>query len=288
MDEEKDRLRGAYRAAGRVLRRTLRPDEQAELDQVATGEVVIVSGEYDHIRRVFEATQIPFTEVAPADVHRLDFERLEVLLINCPGHLASRGLEAIGAWVRRGGYLLTTDWALKHVLEPLFPNTVRHNGRQTDDRVVRVETEAAVDDPLLSGLLEAERDPLWWLEGASYPIEVLDKEKVKVLIRSAEVGRLWGADPVAVTFDEGQGTVTHLMSHLYLQRSEVRDQADARPAAAYAMSLGLSDAEAEEALREAPGVNLSDLKSAYSTSRLLSKAVLAAKRKRAKGPLDRN
>ena len=47
--EQDDRMRGAYRAAARVLRQTLKPDEKDELDQVSAGEVVIVKGRYDHI-----------------------------------------------------------------------------------------------------------------------------------------------------------------------------------------------------------------------------------------------
>lgn len=279
---ESERMRRAYRVSGQALLEDLkerRPDDARVLESVRPAEVVAVRGSYDHCEQVLEATRVPFVAVEPAHAALVDWSRLEVLLVSCPGHLPRAALDRIGPWVRRGGYLLTTDWALKHVLEPLFPNTVRHNGRQTTDCVVRVESGAAVDDPLLAGFLEAERDPLWWLEGASFPIEVLDPERVRVLVRSKEVGQGWGADPVVVTFEEGQGTVVHLLSHLYLQRSDVRGARDARPAAEYFASTPLP-ADTAACLADMAGdLRACELGSAGSKSRLLTNAILEQKRR---------
>lgn len=76
------------------------------------------------------------------------------------------------------------------------------------------------------GFLDQEKDaaPVWWLEGSSYPIEVLDKKKVKVLVRSEELKRRYKHDPVIISFEWGKGVVYHMISHFYLQRSETRTQ----------------------------------------------------------------
>ncbi len=63
---------------------------------------------------------------------------------------------------------------------------------------------------------------MWWLENASYPIEVLDKNKVKVLVRSEELKRRYKHDAVIISFEWGKGIVYHMISHFYLQRSETR------------------------------------------------------------------
>jgi hypothetical protein len=280
--DEGERMRRAYRVSGRALLEELkarRPDDARVLEGVRPAEVVAIRGSYDRCEQVLEATRVPFVAVDAAESPGIDWARLQVLLVSCPGHLPREALGHIGPWVRGGGYLLTTDWALKHVVEPLFPGTVRHNGRQTTDCVVRVESAAAADDPLLAGFLEAERDPLWWLEGASYPIEVLDPARVRVLVRSREVAQAWGADPVVVTFEEGLGTVVHLMSHLYLQRSDVREARDARPAAEYLASTPLSPDTAASLAAEAGDLRASELRSAGSKSRLLANAILAQKRR---------
>ena len=78
----------------------------------------------------------------------------------------------------------------------------------------------------IAGFLDQEKDaaPVWWLEGSSYPIEVLDKKKVKVLVRSEELKRRYKHDPVIISFEWGKGVVYHMISHFYLQRSETRTQ----------------------------------------------------------------
>jgi hypothetical protein len=274
----------AYDAAGKAFRARLRdrsPEDERHLRDTRSGEIVVVRGHYDQIERVLRATGVPHLVVAAEQVERLDWSELQVLMISCPGHLPPEALSRVAAWVRRGGYLVTTDWALKHVVEPAFPGTVRHNGAQTADCVVRVELQGAADDPLLAGFLEDGREPLWWLEGSSYPIEILDPARVRVLIRSREVGAQWGAEPVVVTFDEGRGTVLHMLSHLYLQRSDVRGARDAQPAAesllepAMGLSLGMADAVGSQLA----GVSAASLKSAFSTAGLMAGAVVAQKRK---------
>jgi hypothetical protein len=282
-ETDSERMRRAYGVTGRILRDRLReerPEDADELASVRPAEVVAVRGAYDHIHRVLEATGVPFVEVDPGELHRADWDRMQVLLVNCPGQLPDGALRRIAPWVRQGGYLVTTDWALKHVIEPAFPKTVRHNGLTTGDCVVRVELDEDGADPLLEGFLEAGRDPLWWLEGSSYPIEILDRKRVRVLARSREVAEQWGAEPVIVTFDEGEGTVLHLLSHLYLQRSDVRDVQDAMPAMDYFRgTLGLGDAEAGRYAKSAEGLRAAEVGSATSKGRLMCQVVLGSLRK---------
>jgi len=283
--EEKgdDRMRRAYGTAGRAYREKLRqerPEDAAELASIEPAEVIAVHGQYDHIHRVLETTGVPFLGLAPGDLPRADWDRMQVLFVNCPGHLPEAAMSRIAPWVRGGGYLVTTDWALKHVVEPLFPRTIRHNGQMTDDCVVRVMMQEGETDPLLQGFLEQDRDPLWWLEGSSFPIEVLDPERVRVLVRSNEIADKWGQEPVVVTFQEGEGTVLHLLSHLYLQRSETRDARDEMaPAEYFQDELGLADAEAVMFAKEADGLNAGDLRAAMSKGRIMSNVVLESRRK---------
>jgi hypothetical protein len=288
-DKLKDatQMGAAYAAAGKAFRARLRdraPEDEQRLRETRSSEIVVVRGHYDQIERVLRATDVPHLVVEPVEVDRLDWAELQVLMVSCPGNLTPESVSRIAAWVRRGGYLVTTDWALKHVVEPAFPGTIRHNGQQTSDCVVRVELQGAGDDPLLAGFLEDGREPLWWLEGSSYPIEIVNPARVRVLIRSREVGAQWGAEPVVVTFDEGEGTVLHMLSHLYLQRSDVRGARDAQSAAASLMesAIGLSPAAADAIGSELLGVNAASLKSAFTTAGLMAGAVVAQKRKMAR------
>ena len=233
--DDSERMRRAYRVSGGVMREELRqerPDDARELDGVSPGRGGGGPGAVRPHRAGAggDAGPLPADD-ADGDWRNIDWERLQVLLVCCPGHLPPDALEAIGPWVRRGGYLLTTDWALKHVVEPLFPGTVRHNGQQTPGlRGAGGERRRGRRTP--SSRASSSRGAT--RSGGSRARRTRSRSSTrsgcKVLVKSREVGERWGADPVVVTFDEGHGTVLHLLSHLYLQRSDVREAADARPA----------------------------------------------------------
>ena len=61
---------------------------------------------------------------------------------------------------------------------------------------MRIEV-ALGHNPFLAGVIDGADDPQWWLEGSSYPIEILDTEGVEVLITSRELQERYGEAPVA-------------------------------------------------------------------------------------------
>ena len=164
---------------------------------------------------------MPFTRVESAHLGAVELRPEQLLVVNCPGQLGQRDVLRIRDFVTAGGSLFTTDWALRHVLEPAFPDTVAYNEHPTADDVVRVEVRDT-ENPFLRGVIDPGEDPLWWLEASSYPIRVLDPA-VEVLLASTELQTKYGEAPVAVLFHHGQGEVFHMISHYYLQRTELRE-----------------------------------------------------------------
>ncbi len=179
-------------------------------------------------------------------------------------------------FVAAGGSLFTTDWALRHVLEPAFPGVVAYNQRPTADAVVRVEA-AAHENPFLKGVMDGADDPIWWLEGSSYPIVVRDPARVKVLISSRELQERWGEAPVALTFRAGEGEVFHMISHYYLQRAETRTRRHRMPAAAYAAEKGV--AWDPPTMACAADLTLGEVEAASSSARLFANVVGEKKRR---------
>jgi len=179
-------------------------------------------------------------------------------------------------FVTAGGSLFTTDWALRHVLEPAFPGVVAYNQRPTADAVVRVEA-AAHENPFLKGVMDGADDPIWWLEGSSYPIVVLDPARVQVLISSRELQDRWGEAPVALTFRAGEGEVFHMISHYYLQRAETRTRRHSMPAAAYAAEKGV--AWDRPTMARAADLTLGEVEAASSSARLFANVVAEKKRR---------
>lgn len=266
-------MHDAYRTAAKLTKSVIARERPEDLEHLEGTQVVVVRGCYDRGQDVFDLCGIPYTAVDPEQVAGVRLVPDQILYVNCPGQVPARGLERIASFVREGGLLVTTDWALKHVIEPLFPSTIAYNGRATADDVVRVVFEP-VEDTFLEGLLDPQDDPLWWLEGSSYPIRVLDPA-VRTLVSSREMQAKYGEAPLVVTFEVEAGKVYHLTSHFYLQRTETRTQRHATPASAYVGQKGVDlacfDAAEQDALT---GTSLAEVQSAYTSARSVTNLII--------------
>lgn len=269
-----DRVR-AYAAGARMSKLKMAaeaPLDAAALEEVEASDVVVVPGSYDHVERVLDALDLPYTTVAALQLEQVALRAEQLLVVNCPGNCSRAALERVRRFVEAGGSLFTTDWALRHVVEPAFPGMLAYNERPTADDVVRIEVHEH-DNPFLQGVMDGRDDPQWWLEGSSYPIRVLDP-KVQVLITSSELGAKYGEAAVAVTFPWGGGEVFHMISHYYLQRTDLRSARHAAPAATYAAEKGV--AMPDGMLGD---LAVGDVESAHSSSRMLANLIAAKKRK---------
>jgi hypothetical protein len=266
----------AYQAGARIARERMvreAPLDAKALEAVQASDVLVVPGQYDRVEQVLGALEMPFTTIQPADLAHVRLRPEQLLVINCPGAGLHQSIEGIREFVRSGGSLFTTDWALRHVLEPAFPGTVAYNERPTRDDVVRIEV-LEHDNPFLRGVMDEGDDPQWWLEGSSYPIRILDPTRVQVLIQSAELGDRYGERPVAVLIHEGQGEIFHMISHYYLQRTELRSKRHSMPAGAYAEEKGVAMPESMLA-----DMSVGDVESASSSARVIANVVAAKKRR---------
>jgi len=269
----------AYKAAATITREQLRrdaPDRARVLDEVEKSDVVVVTGQYDRVQQVLEALEVEHTVIHPHELDRLTLRPEQLLVVNCPGQVSSHAITRIRAFVEAGGSLFTTDWALKHVIEPAFPGVLAFNERPTADDVVRIEVKDP-DNIYLQGVMDGQDDPQWWLEGSSYPIRILDAERVQVLITSKELGEKYGEEPVAVWFRWGEGEVFHMISHYYLQRTELRTQRHQAPAASYFDEKGVG--VSCDMLASIDDLSLADLESAKPSASFMANVMIEKKEK---------
>ncbi len=148
------------------------PLDAAALRSIEAADVLVVPGSYDHVEQVLSALGMPYTLVAAGQLPSLRLRPEQLVVINCPGHLSPLSIRPLRAFLEAGGSLFTTDWALK-LLEDLTPGMVRYNQHPTADDVVRIQMSAH-DNLFLRGVIDPGDEPVWWLEGSSYPITVLD------------------------------------------------------------------------------------------------------------------
>ena len=271
----------AYRIADELIKDKLRdqaPDDFADIESMDEADILVVKGAHDYIQQVLDLAGTRFSLVSPPALSTAALRQDQVMFVNCGAKFDRRGLSKITNFVEDGGFLFTTDWALKDVLEPAFPGYVEYNQRRTRDEVVRVEIHAE-DDPFLRTLIGPEDDPQWWLEGSSYPIRILNSDKVEVIISSKELGSLYGEPAVFITFPVGLGRVYHMISHFYLQRSETRTARHRKSAGSYLNEKAIKREEMRKYQRMgSDDLSLSDVESAYTSRSVLSQVLLEKKR----------
>jgi hypothetical protein len=279
-------MQAAYRVAEELLRDKLRkdaPEALRELENLNAADIIVTRGQYDRIEQVFGHGGIPCTAVDPKAIDQAQLRPDQVIFVNCPGHFTPPGLRKLTQFVRDGGFLFTTDWALKHVVEAAFPGFVEYNQRATADDVVRVEIISR-EDPFLSSIIGPNDDPQWWLEGSSYPIRVLDPETVQVLVSSRELGEKYGEPAVFVTFPFGEGRIYHMISHFYLQRTETRSQRQSASSYEFLKEKGITEeAFSKYAALGADESNLGSVESALSSRSMLSRVLYEKRMQMKKG-----
>lgn len=277
------KMQKAYSASAKILKAKMKKERAEDLellDRAKDDSIAIVKGTYDKIELVMDAIGTDYILLETAAVGRIEFEPDQILIINCPGTIDKEGINEIKRFVSKGGFLLTTDWALKNVLEKAFPKYVKYTGKNTRDDVVGIEI-VDKSHPFLQGMFSKVANPQWWLEGSSYPIQILDKSAVQILVESSELKKKYGESPVIIVFEYGEGTVMHMISHYYLQRSDLRTARHKKSAAEYAASeMALSEKDVD--MKDLKGVSLGEVESAYTSAQFISNIIVEKQKSIAK------
>jgi hypothetical protein len=269
-------------AAADLLHRRMeneKPGDAALLKSVKGKDIVVVAGEMDHIEQVLAAANIPYTLIQPAQVADYPLRSSAALMVNCPGNMPDAGVKRVERFVRAGGLLYTTDWALKGLIEKAFPGTIAFSGTMTGSEVVPVVIDKATDNLMSNMLLRKGSQPQWWLEGGSFPIKVLDSKKVDVLAHSDAMGKAYGASPVVARFRWEDGEVIHVVSHFYRQMDASGPKVAAATAVKEFEGLSEGDKKAFARKAEAQGASVGNVESSYAFQRMTAN-IVAGKQKR--------
>jgi hypothetical protein len=284
---ENSKMNAAYQMAATLLRDRLAKEDKENielLDQLDKTDVVVIDGSFDHIHLVLDSLKIPYLRLTQNLFHEITLRPEQTVFVNCSSAFPEDGARKLAGFVASGGQMVTTDWALKTVLEVGFNGFVRYNQRPTSDEVVAIEL-AQTNDPTVKGFIGEQDQPVWWLEGSSYPIQILKPDAVNVLIKSKELKEKYGEEAVIIRFKYGEGTVYHMISHFYLQRSETREAKKNMSVGSYAKAKGASKEYqkwAEEAAK-AGDVDYSSVQSASNSAEFVSRTILKQKKKFTKG-----
>jgi hypothetical protein len=173
--------------------------------------VVEVKGKWDDCGHILRNFGLPFTKITQDKLSQTDLSGSKILVINCGCELSEASIQCVRQFVAKGGYLLSTDWALDSCLKKAFPGYVEWNGCDTENSVV--DAVVVDQDPiLLAGVPHVAH---WKLEDKSQIVKVIRGKSVQVLARSRDLMRQ-DADQLgilALSFPFGEGRVLHLVGH---------------------------------------------------------------------------
>lgn len=273
----KSQMQEAYKISGYIVKERLTSENKNNervIKNISKSDLVVVKGTYDHIHLVLSSLNLPYSEITQIQLKDIKLEPHQTVFVNCASSFPAEDARRLATFVAEGGQLITTDWALKNILEVAFPDYVSYNQKPTADEVVRIEVVDKTDD-VIKGFLDEKNDPVWWLEGSSYPIKIKDKEKVKVLIRSKELKDKYGEEAVLIKFNYGKGIVYHMISHFYLQRTETKDIRQKSNAANYFKDKKVeSIQENEDVMEKAKNLDYGSVQSANTSSEFILRAVI--------------
>ncbi|MHC4957176.1 MAG: FHA domain-containing protein [Planctomycetota bacterium] len=214
---DKGNLEGEHEAAKRVIERGAGSGLR-RVRAIPPDYIIVIKGDFDKAENVLDRYGIPHTLVDRDQFERRPFRKAKVIIANCArqperrkrNELASR----IKRFVNRGGWFVSSDWALEPYLTIAWPTYVqkidRPKKRQPDTTVV---VDQAMQSPLLKGVFARRQQTRWWLEESS--IFFRAGSKAHVLVGSAEMKQEYGANAVVVEFKPGRGRVLHLLGHFY-------------------------------------------------------------------------
>jgi hypothetical protein len=183
---------------------------------VSHANVVVVRGSADHMEQVLTQAKVKFVAVDPEELPELALNAKQVLMVNCTGDMSEQARERVRRFVAAGGFLYTTDHAVKELIEPLFPNTIAYAGT-TQEQVFPVKVKGTDEDRGLLNSLGGNAKEMWQTAGGGYTFKILDPKRVTVLMESPQIAKAFGSGLVAARFRYEDGQVIHVTGHFFTQ-----------------------------------------------------------------------
>ncbi len=257
-------------------------DDLAILNSIKKEDVVVVFGQHDKVEVVLELANIPFTRIFPKDVKDFDFKPSQIVMVNCPGKFppldGNVPFEKLKKFVDDGGFLFTTDWALQYTLEGTAPGFLEAVRNETRDEVMPIKV-ADLNSEFTKNIAPAGATPSWW-EFFSFPMKVLNKDKVKIIVKSDKMKTVYGHEGIAAFFDYGKGKIIHTTAHFLQQKSVITTSRQGGDALAYVRDeLKIDQSKLSESFKKTlKSLKAGQIEDVYSIVRFIANVIVAKKK----------
>ena len=178
--------------------------------------IALLTPRGDHIEQLLTRLKIAHRGTEAGKITACGIHPEAIFVSNCTGEIKDEDVEPLAWFVRTGGSLFGSCWALQETIARIHPGVVQK--ATTRDQVlddVRARPCRA-DSPLLNGVFPPGVVPIYHLEGA-HLIDVADPERCEVLIDSPDCAERWGNGNLAAWFFSGHGVLFDSANHFDLQ-----------------------------------------------------------------------
>jgi len=182
-------------------------------------DVVVLQSRGDHIEDMLDHLGVDHRLVRAAGVAKAGLHPFALFVSNCTGEVVDADVERLQWFVRVGGYLFGSCWALHHTIEPVWPGYVRKLPTKAEVLDDVVAYPCPVVSPYFEGVFASFTQPIYVLYG-SHLIDVERPEAVEVLIDAPEAAAHWGGGNLAAWFPAGHGVILDSANHFNLQGLE--------------------------------------------------------------------
>lgn len=212
-----------------VITRVRDRGEYDFIEKLEKGDVLVVAGENDKCEEVLDALKVPYELLTRAEAKKRmpALDPKSVVVFNCEGDIEGGALrgddaKALAAFVERGGYLFTSDWALEEELTTALPGYVSVVRQMEQEIEVKIApARGAEKHPLLRDVFPenpyAAAGMKWKIDNLAETFKCAPG-KALPLVESEELVQKGGGSPtVAATFRHGKGAVLHVLGHFHMQ-----------------------------------------------------------------------
>ena len=175
-------------------------------------DVVVFESRGDHIQNVLGDLGVDHRLTSQGRVGEAEVHARSVFVSNCTGEMTPDDVDRLAWFVRVGGYLFGSCWAVQETIARAVPGVVERLPTRGEvlDNVFATPCSSA--SPYLEGVFDADVRPMYALEGA-YLIRVVDPERCEVLVDSPECYDRWGGGNLVAWFPAGHGVVLDSVNH---------------------------------------------------------------------------
>ncbi|MDE0895231.1 MAG: HEAT repeat domain-containing protein [Planctomycetota bacterium] len=179
-------------------------------------DVMVFESRGDHIETVLDFIGLDYRKTSSNRVGEAALDAAGVFVSNCTGEMQGADVERLRWFVKCGGYLFGSCWAIHETIERVSPGAIRKLPTASEVMDQVTATPCSLGSPYLKGVFATGVVPIYNLVGA-HLIEVLEPERVEVLVDSAECAERWGEGNLTAWFSDGHGRLLDSVNHFEAQ-----------------------------------------------------------------------